>query len=140
MAELSKEDEKKFPVWGAWAGVGIAILAIIILTQFHVSSRMLALIGPILAVVTMIVRWNVTAHAKRLTLFIVPSIAAVVLFIVFLVVRHNLMQPQYDPTPYVSTDGNSQMFGNQYGEDASHPQPYGYSSDGVPLDWDGTPQ
>jgi uncharacterized membrane protein YkgB len=64
MEELSKEDEKKFPVWGAWAGVGIAILAIIILTQFHVSSRMLALVGPILAVVTMIVRWTVTAPAS----------------------------------------------------------------------------
>jgi len=86
-----QETDKKFPLWGPWAGVGLVLLAITLLMTFHVGSRALVLLGAIFAVIVAVKRWNITREAQRITWLVIPAILAAALFGVYLDLRYDYL-------------------------------------------------
>ena len=93
----TQETDKKFPLWGPWAGVAFVLLAITLLMTLHVGSRALVLTGALLAVIVAVKRWSITPEAKRITWLVIPAILAPALFGIYLYLRYDYLQSPSDP-------------------------------------------
>lgn len=117
-----QEFDKKFPIWGAWMGVGIAVLAIVLLMTMHTAFRSLILVGSIAAVIVAITRWKITPAAQRTAWLLIPAIIGPVLLGIFLYLRYDYL-PKALETQYEESISQEYQFDDidEY-EDGSHPR------------------
>jgi hypothetical protein len=87
----TQEINKKFPLWGAWAGAGLEVVAITLLMTFHIGSRALVLLGALFAVIVAVKRWNTIPEAKRIAWLVIPAVLAAALFGIYLYLRYDYL-------------------------------------------------
>jgi hypothetical protein len=117
--------KQRIPIWSGWLGVGLAVFGFVLMMATDVGSRKLAIVGVIIAVMTLFIHAKSASQNQWIVMLITPVILTLGIFGAYL---YQMQQPVHE----TYTESYTQTYDDGSGEVNDQPVP-GVQPDHAPT-------